>query len=422
MSLIGEYETHGAYVTSLVTGSAMIDLALSSYPDMSRRILVGAQKPDADAIVRHDLAGALQPGTRYYARLMADGKVFGRSLSFRTAAAAGVPSNTLVALVSCQRNAESAGTPLGWLRLTESQPDLLLHMGDYGYWGGHLSAREGYTAHVAKYVDQTTGLPAMQRVLESVSSLIQVSDHEVSANGGDTWNDPLTAHALRAYFRLMPFRSFDDATSRSRFLTRKIDENIRLIAPDFRSLDRSPGSWPDTDTKSAYGEHQFQLVRAALRAPEPLKIILSDPGATPADPPSDPGDPRYRDKWCNYQSAFQRMVDVIRHERTVDDQPIRVDMWSGDRHMLGYVSEANNPWGPFDVLTSSGIDQDALALEPGEQYDRVFGNKTGKGQTVKQHMEITLRDDKAGTISRLARGIDDLSGADVIYAEKSWSY
>ena len=212
----------------------------------------------------------------------------------------------------------------------------------------------------------------------------------------------------------MPFRSFDDPTGRSRFLTRKLTTNVRLISPDYRSLDRSPAAWPDDANKTAYGDFQFELLRSALKAPEPLKIILSDPGCSPADAPADPNDLHLRDKWCNYQTAFQRMVDVIRNERTVDDQPIVVDIWSGDRHVLGCLSEANNTWGPFDVLTSSRIDQLALNPEPGELYDQVFGQKVRKHQSVKQHMEIRLTDDKSGTITRVAQGVDDVTGTQVL--------
>jgi hypothetical protein len=423
MSFIGEYATHGAYISSFVQGDVAIDLAVSTFPDMRDYTLVGEQPAAADSIVRHDLNGGLMPGTQYYARLVAQGRMFGRQLSFRTGVADAEPADMLIALVSCQRLSGSAEpSQLGWQHLLNVAPDMLLHMGDYGYWGGQLGSGDLYTRHIDKYVKQTTRLPAMRALIESLSSLIQVSDHETSVNGGDNYHDPKTGHALEAYFRLMPFRSFDDPRRRSRFLTRKLTTNVRLISPDFRSLDRSPGAWPDDAAKTAYGEIQFELVRAALRAPEPVKIILSDPGCSPADAPASPGDPQTIDKWCNYQDAFQKMADVIRYEKTVDGGPILVDVWSGDRHMLGRLSQANNPWGPFDVLTSSGMEQVALELQPGELYDQVFGERTGPGQHVKQHMEIALTDDKVGTITRVARGIDDFTGTEVIHSMKTWSY
>ena len=423
MSFIGEYAVDGAYITSVVAGDAHVDLALSTSPDMSGSTLVGAQTPDGDSIVRHDLAGGLAPGTQYYAQLVVGGEMFGRRLSFRTQVADADPASLLIALVSCQRQAQQADpSQLGWRRLRRVEPDLLLHLGDYGYWGGKLKGHDAYPSHITKYVEHTIGLPKMRTVMESMSSLVQVSDHETTKYNEDNYDDPVTRHALNAYFRLMPFRSFDDPTGRSRFLTRKLTTNVRLISPDFRSLDRSPGSWPDNADKTAYGAFQFELLRSALKAPEALKIILSDPGCSPADAPANPGDLRTLDKWCNYQTAFQQMADVIRHEQTVDGKPIVVDVWSGDRHLLGCLQEENNPWGPFDVLTSSGIDQVAIALEPGERYDQVFGAKTHKHQQVKQHMEVELTDDKAGTITRVARGIDDLTGDQVVYSEKTWGF
>ncbi|MGI8901451.1 MAG: hypothetical protein ACR2HA_11110 [Nocardioides sp.] len=423
-SLIGEFSRYGAYLASMVDGSLPIDLAVSTFPDFSNRRLVGEQSPAADSIYRHDLAGMLTPGTQYYARLVARGTMFGRVIAFRTQVADASPMHLRIALVSCQRNAYNTDRlPLGWNRIKVFGPDLLLHGGDFGYWGGLLSAIDPYTTHIAKYARQLTGVHAMRDVLEAVCSLIQVSDHELSPNGGDTFNDPITATALEAYFRLMPYRTFDDVTQRSRFLTRRLGTNVRLVAPDFRSLDRSPGAWVDHASKTAWGAVQFALFRAAMKQPEALKIILSDPGASPANTPADPSDPRLIDKWCNYQSAYQAFSDVIRNELTVNGKPIRADVWSGDRHVIGCLGEANNPWGPFDVLTSSGIDEEANALEDGELYDQVYGYKTGRGiNVVKQHMEIDLFDDKVGTITRTASGIDDITGRVVVTSKKRWSY
>ena len=120
----------------------------------------------------------------------------------------------------------------------------------------------------------------MRDVLESVCSLIQVSDHDTGTDNGDTYDNPITAVALDAYRRLMPFRTFDDASLNSRFLTRSLGTNVLLISPDFRSLDRSPGAWPDDESKTAYGDYQFSLLVAAPRGPRHSRSCCPTPGAT----------------------------------------------------------------------------------------------------------------------------------------------
>jgi hypothetical protein len=423
LSLIGDCSTVGAVISTVAYGGMPLDLAVSPFPDFRNAFLLGDQQPSTDNVYRHDLNNRLMPGQRYYARLMSRGKPFGRSMAFRTSVTNSTPMSLRIALLSCQRNADTTdGSQLGWAGVKAYQPDLLLHGGDVGYWGGGVSASDPYTKHIEHYCRQFDGLPLMRDVLESCASLIQVSDHETSMNDGDNWQDPVTAHALQAYFRMMPYRSFDDPTRSSRFLTRRLGPNVRLISLDFRSLERSPAGLPDNALKRAFGLAQFAQFRNALRAPEALKIVLSDPGCAPADAPDDPDDYRRRDKWCNYQTAYQEWVDVVRNELTTDGKPIQVDVWSCDRHLLGITKAVDNRWGPFDVLTSSGIDQDANGLEPGETYTTVYGDRKDSHRDLKVHMEIDLTDEKAGTITRTVRGVDDITGAVVMSDTRVWGY
>ena len=406
-------------------GGGPVDLAFSTNSDMRDYMLAGAQPSSADCMYHHDLAGRLQPGTQYYAKpVVAGSMVMEQTLRFRTLPSDSDPTHLRIALLSCQRQYwEADPTQLGWANILRYDPDLVLHLGDFGYWGAHLSPTDPYVKHIACYRDQLVGLPVMRSVFQDLSSLIQVSDHETSRNDGNTFNNPKTATALRAYFRMMPWRTFDDPTGRSRFLTRKLGENIRLISPDFRSLDRSLEGEPDTPAKTAYGQNQFDLLVEALRQPEPLKILISDPGCAPAAAPRRPKESHLSDKWCNYQSAYQAMVDVIENETTVTGGPITVDVWSGDRHMLGITKAVDNSWGNFDVLTSSSIDQDALELETGETYTAVYGNRVAPGRHPnKVHMEIDLDDDKAGLITRTVRGIDNVTNEVVLEDVQTWSY
>ena len=100
--------------------------------------------------------------------------------------------------MSCQQGAVDADpSQLGWQRLVDIAPDLLLHMGDYGYWDGLVPSSD-YRGHIGMYVQQTASLPIMRALVESTSSLIQVSDHETTAFNGDNYHDPVTARALEA--------------------------------------------------------------------------------------------------------------------------------------------------------------------------------------------------------------------------------
>ncbi len=118
------------------------------------------------------------------------------------------------------------------------------------------------------------------------------------------------------------------------------------------------------------------------------------------------------------------MSDIVRNELTTDGKPIQLEVWCGDRHYVSTLAAANNRWGPFDVITSSGVDKLSLPLMPGETFDKAFGytHPGGIDKTVHQHMEIELKDDKAGKITRLARGIDDITGEEVIHSKRSWKY
>lgn len=43
-------------------------------------------------------------------------------------------------------------------------------------------------------------------------------------------------------------------------------------------------------------------------------------------------------------------------------------------------------------------------------------------RSIHLHTEIPLTDDKLGTITRVASGIDDYTGTEVVHSEKTWTY
>lgn len=430
LSLIGETSPAGALVSSMVFNAATADLALSQAADMSGATFLGAEAADADGLLRHAVSG-LTPATQYYAQLAkTDGTLFGDQVAFRTLPEPGQPIDMRIALMSCQ---QSAGPDLAepvWQDLLSWDPDLVVHGGDFGYWGGTLIGADGYQSQLSAYQGQFQRLPVMRRALMGRPSLIQVSDHETSGNNGDNYNDPATAAALTAYQKLMPVASYGDTRDsiRGRFLARSLGANMRLISLDFRSLDRSPGAWqdgaiqPDGSTKTALGQAQMDWLYTELKRPETLKILLSDPAWGPATPPPYPVPNSYLDKWCNYQTEQQTIAGWVTNELTDSGTPINVDFWGNDRHLLGYLAGANNPLGGFPVLCGSGIDQHALPLMAGEMYDQMFGANTNKTIPVKHYMRIELHDDGLRFITRKVTGFDTISNTPKVEATDTWEY
>ena len=197
-SFIGEFSTDGAFVSSMLTGpdAGTVDLALSRDPGMGQATFVGQQPVHPlDHMVHHDLGGLLQPGTQYFARLAVGSKMFGRMLAFRTQVADDERMDLQIVLTSCQRNWGKVTMQKGWDAVRAYGPDLLLHMGDFGYWGNSLRATTPYVTHILKYASQLSGILSMRAALETCCSLIQVSDHETSGNNGDNHEDPITATA-----------------------------------------------------------------------------------------------------------------------------------------------------------------------------------------------------------------------------------
>lgn len=425
MTMIGDIAPDGAVLSSMVFNEAVAALAVSESTDMLSATYFGAQAVDADAIVKH-VASGLMPATQYYAQLVAsDGTLFGDPLAFRTMPDLGQPIAMKVALVSCQQSKDPDPTEPVWQDVLDWDPDLVLHGGDFGYWGGSLTGDDDYQSQLAAYQQQFQRLPTMRQVLMTRPSLIQISDHETSGNNGDNYNDPVTAAALTAYQKLMPIATYADVRVpiRGRFVARNLGTNIRLISLDFRSLDRSPGAWQDGSTKTALGQEQMDWLHTELTRPETLKILLSDPAWGPANAPSYPIPNAYLDKWWNYGTEQQTIADWITNERTVSGTPINVDFWGNDRHLLGYLAGANNELGGFPVLCGSGIDQHALPLMAGELYDQMFGANSDKTTPVKHYMRIDLNDDGFEYITRTATGFDTISNSIVITATTDkWAY
>jgi alkaline phosphatase D len=173
----------------------------------------------------HVEPAGLQPGREYFYRFRTAGHIspVGRT---RTAPAPGTTPDLMFATVSCSNYEQGYFT--GYRRLTEQQPDVVLHLGDYIYEyapGGYRAAgglivrshTEGrcqtLTDYRRRHAQYKTD--ADLRALHAMAPWIPVNDdHEVENNwAGDhpgTSNQPGFAErkraGYRAYYEHMPLR------------------------------------------------------------------------------------------------------------------------------------------------------------------------------------------------------------------------
>ncbi len=188
-----------------------------------QRGVVTARHSSAHSV--HVEAAGLQPGREYFYRFRASGQVspVGRT---RTAPAAGTGSALTFGAVSCSNYEQGHFT--GYQRLTERQPDVVLHLGDYIYEyapGGYKAAgglvvrqhTEGrcqtLTDYRRRHAQYKTD--ADLRALHALAPWIAVNDdHEVENNWAGvhpgTANKPGFAErkraGYRAYYEHMPLR------------------------------------------------------------------------------------------------------------------------------------------------------------------------------------------------------------------------
>lgn len=293
----------------------------------------------------------LQPGTTYYYRVLANGKLdkYLRDLppmSLRTAPAA--PGRFRVAFGSCARIQSDAEQPI-WRAVAQNSPDLFFWLGDNIYGDSTAPATLAIEYQRQRFV------PSFQPIGRNMPQLAIWDDHDFGLDNYDRTN-PIREQALEIFRRYWANPSYGLPGTPGVFF------DYSYGGVDFFFLDgryhRAPDADPDTPDKEFLGRGQFDWLKARLLASKaPFKILACGSGWSRFKGPGG-------DSWSAYLHERERLFDFIR-----DNRISGVVLLSGDTH-FPYVACA--PWserGGYDLydLVSSALAQVVAesAMDPG---------------------------------------------------------
>lgn len=424
-ALPGNPTPAGATVSTQVTGVSTVDLALSTSADMSSPTYVGPTTLDSDSIAKL-VATGLSADSLYYARLATAPDAFvGDPMRFRTLPSAepGTAFTRKIAFGSCQSNASgdvygsNTDYPLqlAWVDQAAWAPDEIIHVGDFGYWGGTLQPDPttgvvpDYTKHIAAYVNQMAKLPTMRQAMALANGVHQRDDHEISGNNGESYENPVCTQSILAMQKVFASPNLVDSLDppRGRYFSYNYGPQIKVIVVDGESLDRSltnlgdDGMNPDA---TFFGAAQLEWIKSLLLGPECLKIIVAGKSLLGDSPSS----LRLNDldKTWAYAAERDALMRFATDSLTLKGKQINCEWWGADRHALGYVSAATNQANQLvrvSSIMSSGLSMHGLPSVPGEdKYDWTYGFDLSN-QWMMQWMKITLEDDGLGHIKRTAQ-------------------
>lgn len=262
----------------------------------------GPEPPDTDRVLKRELTD-LQPGTRYYYRVIAHsaGRTTGASLvgSFRTA-----PSPADAAEVTFLWSADMSERFKPY-RIFEAMrakaPDFFLFLGDTAYTDvdGYARTLDEYRASHRRNRDDA----AFHRFARSTSIYAVWDDHEVANNFDRT--HPRLAVGLQAFREYWPIR-LSPADPDRLYRSFRWGRDLEVFILDTRQY-RSPARQPDTVGKTMLGAAQKAWLKQALAASTAtFKVIgtsvtLKYHGA---------------DSWEGYTTERSELFDFIR-ENTI---------------------------------------------------------------------------------------------------------
>lgn len=291
---------------------------------------------DLTGVVRID---GLEPGTRYWYRMLVDGVVDRyHSVPYTIRTAPAGAADFRIAFGSCARYSVDAEQRIFDVVAREA-PDLFLWLGDNVY-----ADTESPLAIADEYRRQRNVRMA-QAVSRSVPQLAIWDDHDFGYNNSDG-TSPYKAESLAV------FRQYWANPAYGRPDVPGVFFEYSYGGVDFFLLDgryhRTPNEAPDGPTKTMLGPAQFDWLCGRLLASRaPFKVLACGSGWSVADGPQG-------DTWSAFLTERNRLFDFIR-DRGIGG----VVCLSGDSH----VGELNCiPWserGGYDIydLVSSPLAQ-----------------------------------------------------------------
>lgn len=293
-------------------------------------------------------ATGLDPNTRYFYRVLIDGKQgkyqAGR-LPFHFRTAPDGPACFRVSFGSCARFQKDRVQPI-WGVVDQFDPDLFFWLGDniYGDSPNPLILAEEYR--------RVRDLVTIQPVLHRISHLAVWDDHDFGLNNHDA-SHPWKEGALDIFKSYWPNPSFGLPETPGVFFTHSYG------GVDFFFLDnryyRSPNKMPDGPDKQMLGPDQRRWLFEQLEASDaPFKVIINGGGWNTGRGPTG-------DSWSAFNTARESLFREIM-SRKIEG----VLLFSGDTHFGELNKIPGNRYGGYDLfeLVSSPLAQAPNQVAP----------------------------------------------------------
>ena len=312
---------------------------------------------DLTGVVRID---GLEPGTRYWYRMLVDGAIDRyQSVPYTVRTAPAGPADFTVAFGSCARYSLDAEQRIFDVVAREA-PDVFLWLGDNVY-----ADAESPLAIAEEYRRQRN-VRSAQAVTRTIPQLAIWDDHDFGYNNGDgSWPHKAASLAVFRRYWANPFHGLADVPG--------VFFDWSYGGIDFFFLDgryyRTPNDAPDGPAKTMLGLGQFDwLCERLLVSRAPFKVLASGSGWSVADGPRG-------DTWSAFLTERNRLFDFIR-DRGIEG----VVCLSGDSH----VGELNCiPWSEREGYDIYDFVSSPLAQSPSSAW-------------IAQAPEIRLRQVYAG--------------------------
>jgi hypothetical protein len=386
-SLTGGWTESGFLVSTqldpVLDRTKSVELVVSSERGMDGSARFGPAVVGDDGIVRHTVTGLPSPLTRYRCRLKrpkSDNLVGDLFHGWTGPSTAEADYTIQMVLGSCCSNPGTTQSQVAFEDAVAQNAPVLLHLGDWGYWGQHIGGAERYVQDLRRYTKANTRLTQLRALIHH-SNLegVCISDHELHTNGDtfkrgwseDTLGCPHSARQYNAHKTLFPVRAWGDAegSQQHRGYYTDLAPHVRLVVSDFRSTGRDLALDPDggpTYKQMWNAAQEAWLFDTAFDVGKDVVILFANETAWWRK-----GRKHAGDKPASYPDAQNRFMDRLRGVGDFAGMPPIIDRFAwlgGDRHYCGYLSraDAQRLGDGFPQFIGSGWYKDSLSLNEQE--------------------------------------------------------